>query len=50
MQAIVSLLFTHSIVDSSNVPPGFLGKEELNTVTWHVLRECLCKSGPVDFA
>ena len=37
MQAIISLLFTHSIVDSSNVPPVFLGKEELNTVTWHVL-------------
>ena len=37
MQAIISLLFTHSIVDSSNVPPVFLGKEELNTITWHVL-------------
>ena len=27
MQAIIGLLFTHSIVDSSNVPPVFLGEK-----------------------
>ena len=28
IEAIIGLLFTHSIVDSSNVPPGFLGREK----------------------
>ena len=32
IQAIIGLLFTESIVDSSNVPLGFLGEKELNTV------------------
>ena len=27
MEAIIGLLFTHSIVDSSNVPPVFLGEK-----------------------
>ena len=30
MQAIIGLLFTHSIVDSSNLPPVFLGEKYLN--------------------
>ena len=28
MQAIIILLFTHSIVDSLNVPPVFFGREK----------------------
>ena len=36
MQAIIGLLFTHSTVDSSNVPPVFLGEKILNIVTRHV--------------
>ena len=33
MQAIISLLFTHSIVDSSNVPKVLLAEKELNILT-----------------
>ena len=37
MQAIIILLFTRSIVDSSNVPPVFFGREKkLNIVPRHV--------------
>ena len=37
MEAIIGLLFTHSIVDSSNVPPVFFGREKkLNIVPRHV--------------
>ena len=51
MQAIIGLLFTHSIVDGSNVPPLFLGKKELNILprracnyfTWAIV-SIPCKS------
>ena len=33
LQVIIGLLFTHSIVDTLNVPPVFLGEKELNIVT-----------------
>ena len=36
MQAIIDLLFSHSIVDSSNIPLAFLGEKELNIVPWRV--------------
>ena len=37
MEAIIGLLFTHSIVDSSNVPPVFFGREKkLNIVPRYV--------------
>ena len=36
MQAIIDLLFSHLIVDSSNIPLAFLGEKELNIVTWRV--------------
>ena len=36
MQAIIGLLFTQSIVDSSNLPLVFLGKKELNIVARRV--------------
>ena len=36
MEAIIGLLFTHSIVNSSNIPLVFLGEKELNIVPRHV--------------
>ena len=36
MQAIIGLLFTHSIVDSWNVSPMLLGEQKLNIVPRHV--------------
>ena len=36
IQAIIGLFFTHSIVDSSNIPLVFLGEKELNIVPRHV--------------
>ena len=36
MQAIIGLLFTHSIVDSWNVSPMLLGEKKLNIVPRHV--------------
>ena len=37
MEAIIGLLFTHSIVDSSNVPPMFFGREKkISIVPRHI--------------
>ena len=36
MQAVIGLLFTHSIIDSSNIPIAFLGEKELNIVPRHI--------------
>ena len=36
MEAIIGLLFTHSIVNSSNIPLVFLGEKELNIIPRHV--------------
>ena len=36
MQAVIGLLFTHSIIDSSNITIAFLDEKELNIVPRHI--------------